>query len=397
MLLLLLRVRLVSSRDARVLTKKSSVSLLAQVFALALWTSSAHTKFRFGSLKKQNIRGKCAWITGASQGLGEEIAYEMAKQGATLILSGRREERLREVAKECEKRGATRVETLVMDMYDDRTAMKKIVQKAYDLAKKMGKLHDDSVSRSIDMFINCAGGSQAASALSGDDEAVDRAIFQLNCLGPISLTKEVAKMMTTDPNPHVIKRIVAVCSVAAKVPSPGQACYSAAKSGYAAFLNTLRSEISDTGVRVVCVYPGPIASRMKAGQTRVIFRASLETSSPTCRVKTVGGASPMKSPAKQPTTEDQSAPTLTREERRKNTKGRLRIKYVSRRVISAAINGVDETVLAPRPIMLLTYFTRFFPTLSYAILDVIGPNRARKADSGEDIYSLARSTAKKSN
>ena len=268
-----------------------------QVFAVALWTSSAHTKFRVASLKKQRFRGRCAWITGASQGLGEDIALELAARGAFLILSGRREARLREVAEACVARGAMAVEILVLDMYSDRGVMKRTVQKAYDLAKSMGKMHDSSASRTVDIFIHCAGGSQAASALSGEDEDVDKAIFQLNCLGPISLTKEVGRMMTNDPNASEFKRIVAVCSVAAKVPSPGQASYAAAKSGYAAFLNSLRSEIADTGVRVVCVYPGPIATGVKAGQERVIFRATLDASSPSCGVKTANGADASSSPA----------------------------------------------------------------------------------------------------
>jgi len=364
-----------------------------QVFAVALWTSSAHTKFRVASLKKQQFRGRCAWITGASQGLGEDIALELAARGAFLILSGRREARLREVAEACVARGAMAVEILVLDMYSDRGVMKRTVQKAYDLAKSMGKMHDSSVSRTVDIFIHCAGGSQAASALSGEDEDVDKAIFQLNCLGPISLTKEVGRMMTNDPNASEFKRIVAVCSVAAKVPSPGQASYAAAKSGYAAFLNSLRSEIADTGVRVVCVYPGPIATGVKAGQERVIFRATLDASSPSCGVKTANGADASRSPAPASIDAQTSSSKKTRAEIKQASKGRLKIKYVSRRVIAAALTGVDETVLAPRPIMMLTYFARFFPTFAYAILDVIGPNRARKADAGENIYSLARSQA----
>ena len=298
---------------------------------------------------------------------------------------------MRDVAEACAKRGAAGVEILIMDMYSDRVTMKTTVRKAYDLAKAMGDARDSSgdSSGTVDMFINCAGGSQAASALSGDDEDVDKAIFQLNCLGPISLTKEVGKMMTSDANSSEFKRIVAVCSVAAKVPSPGQASYAAAKSGYAAFLNSLRSEIADTGVRVVCVYPGPIATGVKEGQERVIFRATLDASSPSCRVKTIGAAASSSTPATVP----HDSPMKTRAEIEKASKGRLKINDVARTVIDAALIGVDETVVAPRPIMMLTYFARFFPTLAYAILDVIGPNRARKADAGENIYSLSRSTS----
>ena len=166
-------------------------------------------------------------------------------------------------------------------------------------------------------------------------------------------------------------KIVGVCSVASKVPAPGQSVYAAAKSAYAAFLNSLRSEIANTGVKVVCVYPGPIATGMN-GQERVIFRKNMADSTP--------------SPSASKTAMSRKAA------RPPSTKGRMNVDYVAAHVVRSALADVDELVLAPQPIMALTYCVRFFPTLAYAALDVIGPKRARRADAGENMYDLLEKT-----
>jgi dehydrogenase/reductase SDR family protein 7 len=70
----------------------------------------------------------------------------------------------------------------------------------------------------------------------------------------------------------------------------------------------------------------------------------------------------------------------------------MNVDYVAARIVRSALADVDELVLAPQPIMALTYCVRFFPTLAYAALDVIGPKRARRADAGENMYDLLEKT-----
>jgi dehydrogenase/reductase SDR family protein 7 len=216
-------------------------------------------------------------------------------------------------------------------------------------------------------------------------------IFQLNALGAISLTKEVAKAMTKrqivqgGKRRKFAPRIVGVCSVASKVPAPGQATYAAAKSAYAAFLNSMRSEIADTGVKVVCVYPGPIATGTD-GKERVIFRSRLSASSP--GAQRVGAASPSSNAKRTQSPPSQSSPS---------TKGRMSVPFVTEEIIRSTIAGADELILAPPAIMFLASVVRFAPTLAYAILDLVGPRRASKADAGENIYDLSsRRRVKKS-
>lgn len=323
-----------------------------------------------------NLRGRWVWITGATQGLGEALALRCAELGASVVVSGRTAERCEDVALECLSRGAPRVRTVPLDLYEGREKLAEAVREAFE-----GVAEEDEEA-SVDVFVNCAGGSQASSALAGEDEEVDRMIFQLNALGAISLTKEVAKAMTKrgGKRREFAPRIVGVCSVASKVPAPGQATYAAAKSAYAAFLNSMRSEIADTGVKVVCVYPGPIATGAD-GKERVIFRSRLSASSPGARRV---GAAPSPSPnAKRTQSPPQSSKT--------STKGRMSVPFVTEEIVRSIIAGSDELVLAPPAIMFLTCVIRFVPTLGYAILDLVGPRRASKADAGENIYDLTSS------
>ena len=310
------------------------------------------------------LRGRAVWITGASQGLGEATARACARLGARVVVSGRRAERCAEVAEECARLGAASAKCVVFDVCGTRSELSEACERAFEAA-----------GGTVDVFVNAAGGSQACSALAGDDEDVDKALFQLNAIGAISLTKEVAKRMVAAARRRkagsIAPKIVGVCSVASKVPAPGQSVYAAAKSAYAAFLNSLRSEIANTGVKVVCVYPGPIATGMN-GQERVIFRKNMADSTP--------------SPSASKTAISRTAA------RPPSTKGRMNVDYVAARIVRSTLADVDELVLAPQPIMALTYCVRFFPTLAYAALDVIGPKRARRADAGENMYDLLEKT-----
>ena len=75
----------------------------------------------------------------------------------------------------------------------------------------------------------------------------------------------------------------------------------------------------------------------------------------------------------------------------------MSVPFVTEEIIRSTIAGADELILAPPAIMFLASVVRFAPTLAYAILDLVGPRRASKADAGENIYDLSsRRRVKKS-
>eukprot|EP00227_Mantoniella_beaufortii_P009231 CAMPEP_0197589730 /NCGR_PEP_ID=MMETSP1326-20131121/10574_1 /TAXON_ID=1155430 /ORGANISM="Genus nov. species nov., Strain RCC2288" /LENGTH=316 /DNA_ID=CAMNT_0043154699 /DNA_START=195 /DNA_END=1141 /DNA_ORIENTATION=- len=245
-----------------------------------------------GDAPRASYAGKVVWITGASQGLGEEIALHLASLGARLILSSRREDTLKRVCEACSAAGAADARPLTLDARAGSPALRAKGAEALELAAAMcsdadngGGSGSGSVnSVGIDYLFHVAGGSQHAAAEDTADE-VDRDMFELNTLSAITLTKAVLPSMLA----RRTGTIVAVCSMAVKCPAPGQATYAATKAALSAFCHSLRGEVADRGVRVTVAHPGPIATGL-GGQTRVIFGATLAQS--TCDTAAAGsGAS----------------------------------------------------------------------------------------------------------
>lgn len=184
----------------------------------------------------KDFQNKVIWITGASSGIGEALAYELARRGALLILSSRRADVLEAVKSRCERPGEHLV--LPMDMTDqshfrEHTAL---VLSTYG---------------HIDMLINNAGVSQRALAKDTAIE-VDRRIMELDFFGPIALTKMVLPHMLSRRKGHV----VAVSSVVGLVATPYRSAYASAKHAIIGFHDSLRAEVYAAGVNVSVLCPG---------------------------------------------------------------------------------------------------------------------------------------------
>ena len=180
------------------------------------------------------------WITGASSGIGRALAMEWASQGARLILSGRDQARLDEVA------GQAGVETLVLPFEArDEAAMTAAVAKAMEWAGR------------IDVLVNNAGISQRSQAVHTSMQ-VYHDIIAIDLLAPIALTQAVL--------PHMVAqgsgRLVFISSVAGKVGVPMRTAYCAAKFGLIGYADALRTEMSVKGVDVHVVAPGSVATNV---------------------------------------------------------------------------------------------------------------------------------------
>ena len=208
--------------------------LLAQVTALVLFLAFLNAVVgecdpwvRFlGDAPRNAYRGKVVWITGASQGLGEELALHCASLGARLILSSRREDVLWKVCAACDAVGAEQSKAVVLDARGGAVAAQDATRAALAIAETMtGDEHDHG---GIDYLFLVAGGSQSSAAVDTAEE-VDRDMFEINTLSAIALTKAVL--------PSMLRRrtgtICAIGSAAVKCPAPGQATYAATKAALA--------------------------------------------------------------------------------------------------------------------------------------------------------------------
>lgn len=183
-----------------------------------------------------SFEGKTVWITGASSGIGEALAYAMATRGARLILSARRAARLQDVQAACAH--PDRHLVLPLDLAET-AALEAAARQALDAAG------------SIDVLINNGGVSQRARAVD-TGLAVDRRIMDVNYFGAVALTKAVLPSMLARGAGH----LVVITSVVGKFGSPLRSAYSASKHALHGFFDALRAEVHEEGIRVTLVCPG---------------------------------------------------------------------------------------------------------------------------------------------
>lgn len=178
-------------------------------------------------------------LTGASMGIGEQIAYQLADQSATLMLAARSEDKLAQVAEECRQRGA-QAAYLSTDLTDDAQC-KRLVE------------HTVETYGRIDTLLYNAGKGYPRRFDALPDLTSIRNEITLNYLGLVYCTYYAV--------PHLKQtkgRLVGVSSFGSFIGIPGTAGYNASKHALRGFLNTLRAELLDTGVSVTVVFPGAI-------------------------------------------------------------------------------------------------------------------------------------------
>ncbi|HEX5252820.1 MAG TPA: SDR family oxidoreductase [Mycobacterium sp.] len=179
-----------------------------------------------------------AVVTGASSGIGADIARELADRGHGVTLVARREERLRELADELA--GRVRVEVIACDVGDS--------------AARAGLLEEvERRGLTADILVNNAGigtiGSVATTSV--DDEIAQ---VRVNVEAVIDLTTRAVQQMV----PRGRGAILNVGSTAGYQPFPGQVGYAATKAFVNNYTQGLRGELAGTGVTVALLCPGPV-------------------------------------------------------------------------------------------------------------------------------------------
>ncbi len=180
-----------------------------------------------------------ALITGASSGIGIDIARELAKRGRNMVLVARRRERLDELAAELQSDGI-RVETLDCDLTDGAA-----------LAALEGRIA--ALGLRIDVLVNNAGFGSAGDFVTLDG-ATEAQMVRLNCEVPVVLAAIYAPAMADRGEGAILN----VASSAGFQPIPGQATYAATKAFMVNWSDALHSELGGSGVTVTALCPGPV-------------------------------------------------------------------------------------------------------------------------------------------
>ncbi|CAG5136394.1 unnamed protein product [Candidula unifasciata] len=205
-------------------------------------------KTKFGK-QPDSLAGKVVWITGASSGIGEHIAYCLAKAGCRLVLSARRIEELEKVKQKCLLIGKDHIsESDVFVLPLDIVAFDTHKPAVQTVLQKFNQ---------IDILINNAGRGQQAVWMDVE-LSVDRQMFEINVLGPVSLTQQVL--------PHMIQRhrghIIVVSSVAGKIGPPHFRSYTGSKHALHGYFECLRNELDQYDIDVTLACPGPVVSNI---------------------------------------------------------------------------------------------------------------------------------------
>ncbi|MEZ4904966.1 MAG: SDR family oxidoreductase [Spirosomataceae bacterium] len=190
-----------------------------------------------------NLQNKVVWITGASSGIGEALAYQFAKEGAKLVLSARRMEELDRV-----KKSLNLPNDSVLNIPIDMLKPEEFAAKTQAVLAHFGQ---------IDAFVPNAGVSQREQFL--DVAPADfKKLMDTNFTNVVLLTREVLPHLLAHPE----SGILVTSSVSGKIGTAYRTFYCASKHAIQGFFDSLRGEVWRNGVQVTVACPGYIKTNI---------------------------------------------------------------------------------------------------------------------------------------
>ena len=199
-----------------------------------------------------DLGGKAALVTGASSGIGWEVARTLGARGVRLAISARRKERLEELAEDVARNGGAKPIVLPADL-SVRGAAKDVAEKA------VGALSQ------VDIIVNNAGSGVGGLQWIVGDGDEGRETFELNFWSPLALIQELVPPMRDRGSGAVAN----VTSIAQVVTWGGLGHYNASKAALGMATETLRLELFGSGVSVLEVVAGPVATGIQ-GEARLV-------------------------------------------------------------------------------------------------------------------------------
>ncbi len=192
----------------------------------------------------ESLSGKVALITGASRGIGKEIAMELSKLGAEVFINySSSDERAEEVENSIKNNGG-KAHKLKFDVSKEDS-----VSSAFDKIIK--------INGSIDILVNNAGITRDGLLMRMKSEQWDE-VLNTNLKGVFLCTKYASKFMMKKRSGNIVN----ISSVVGIIGNPGQANYSAAKAGVIGFTKTCAKEFASRGINVNAIAPGFIETEM---------------------------------------------------------------------------------------------------------------------------------------
>ncbi|XP_025425967.1 dehydrogenase/reductase SDR family member 7-like isoform X2 [Sipha flava] len=261
------------------------------------------------------FKGKVVWITGASKGIGEQIALNLSKHGTKLVLSARK----------ISEGMLTANDVLVLPM--DVTHLSKHISLFDNVINYFGKL---------DILINNAGRSQRA-VWEDIEIGVDREIFDLNVFPIVNLSRIAVNYFNSIGH----GQIVTTSSIAGIISAPNSASYNATKYSLHGYFGTLCQEKVNTQIHVTLLCPGPVFSNF------------LEDSFTAHSGEKYG---------------------ITQS----STDNRMSTERCAHLSCVAIANKLRESWMAKFPIIPIVYFSLYYPVLSYKLYELYGYKLAQK-------------------
>ncbi|MDR3576656.1 MAG: SDR family oxidoreductase [Anaerolineaceae bacterium] len=209
-------------------------------------------------MDKDVFKDNVVIITGASSGIGRQLAFHLAPQGARLVLAARDAARLEATAEGCRQAGA---QALIVPI--DVTSPKQCQELVQRTVQAYGRL---------DTLINNAGTSLTANFEDYNDPTDLEHLAQINYLGSAYITYFALPYLKQSRG-----RIAAVCSMAGLTGLPGLSGYAASKFAMSGFFESIRIELKRHGISVTIAYPASVATHLENTPTETADPAGEKT------------------------------------------------------------------------------------------------------------------------
>lgn len=190
-----------------------------------------------------NLRGSIALVTGASAGIGEACARQLASAGARLIIAARRADRLESLARTLRDASGQPVLPIELDVRDRRA-----------VAERLGSLPPDF--RSVDILVNNAGLSRGLDKLYSGSVDDWEEMLDTNVKGLLYVTRAIVPGMVERGRGHIVN----IGSIAGRQTYPNGNVYCGSKAAVRAISEGLKLDLTGTPVRVTEIEPGMVST-----------------------------------------------------------------------------------------------------------------------------------------